>query len=53
MEVVLIDVQWFGEWRTVPVHVADSDALIGVSFLEGHRLTIDFVPGGEVRLVPV
>ena len=53
MEVVMMDVEWLGGWRTVPVYVAPTDALIGVSLLEGLRLTIDFVPGGEVRIEAV
>lgn len=53
MDVVRLDVEWLGRWRTVPVYVADTDALIGVSLLEGCRLTVDFVPGGEARVEPV
>ena len=53
MDVVAMDVQWFGRWRTVKAYVADTDALVGVSLLEGCRLLIDFVPGGEVRVEPI
>lgn len=50
MEVVRLDVEWLGRWRTIPVYVAPTDPLIGVSLLEGHRLTADFTPGGDVRI---
>ena len=35
MDVVAMDVLWLDGWRTVRVHVADSDPLIGASLLVG------------------
>ena len=53
MEAVRLDVEWLGQWLTVPFHIAGSSPLVGVSFPKDHCLVIDFVPGGEVRVSPI
>ena len=47
-----VDVEWFGEWRTVSTLVGEGDALIGMKLLEGSDLHIRVTPGGEVRIEP-
>ncbi|MGH3089654.1 MAG: clan AA aspartic protease [Rubrobacteraceae bacterium] len=43
-------VLWHGEERAVAVLASDGDALIGMALLDGGRLTVDAVPGGDVRI---
>ena len=41
-------VLWDGQARTVRVHSADGDSLVGMALLYGYRLIIDAVNGGQV-----
>jgi len=44
-------VSWHGRTRSVKAYVAPAgEALIGMSLLRGSRLTVDAVPGGDVRI---
>lgn len=43
-------VLWDGERRTVYVHAAEGDALVGMALLKGHTLTIEVVDGGSVTI---
>lgn len=43
-------VLWHGREFRIPVSQADGEALVGMSLLRGSRLTVDAVPGGEVRI---
>jgi clan AA aspartic protease len=46
-------VRWDGHDRAVAVHAANGGALIGMSLMYGHRLTIDVVDGGGVSVEPL
>jgi clan AA aspartic protease len=45
---------WHGQPRAVEVLESDTPPLIGMSLLEGNRLTMDVIPGGRVtiRILP-
>jgi clan AA aspartic protease len=43
-------VLWNGQSRRVPVHVSNTEPLLGMSLLYGSELTIQVVEGGEVRI---
>lgn len=43
-------VLWDGKERPVAVLQTENEALLGMSMLTGHRLTLDVVSGGEVRI---
>ena len=43
-------VLWHGRPRRVPVYEADGGPLIGMSLLRGSTLTIEVIPGGEVKI---
>ncbi len=46
-----VRVSWHGRTRSVKAYVAPAgEALIGMSLLRGSRLTVDAVPGGDVRI---
>jgi clan AA aspartic protease len=44
---------WGGKLRRIPVHVADTDPLLGMGLLYGHQLTIEAIPGGRVFIGPL
>ncbi len=44
------EVVWSERPLIVAVGVADTDPLLGTSLLDGHRLTIEFVDGGDVSV---
>lgn len=46
-------VDWDGQPRQVDVVVSDGVPLIGMSLLEGSRLTIDATDGGRVSIEPL
>ncbi len=41
-------VRWKGILRRATIDEADSDPLVGMAFLKGHRLTVECVPTGLV-----
>ena len=43
-------VKWNGSERLVLIGAMDSEPLIGMNLLHGHRLTIDIVHGGAVTI---
>jgi clan AA aspartic protease len=44
---------WFGVKRTILIVQTDSDALVGMSLMNGCRLTMDVIPDGHCRIVPL
>lgn len=44
---------WDAVRRPTTVDVVDADPLIGMALLAGHRLTVDVVPGGSVRIAVI
>lgn len=44
-------VDWNGRSIPVRVEVAETEPLLGMRLLHGHRLQIDVLPGGTVRIV--
>ena len=52
-EEYLATVEWDGETREVTVVKADGDATIGTALLQGYRLTVDTVDGGQVTITPL
>lgn len=48
-----IDLEWDDEPRLTEVLIMDGNPLIGVELLDRFRLTIDFVPRGEVSTEPL
>lgn len=43
-------VAWHGSPRLVECLMAEGAPLVGMALLRGSRLTVDVVPGGEVRI---
>ena len=43
-------VLWDGEWRTVYIHAAEGEALVGMALLTGYILTVDVVDGGVLTI---
>lgn len=43
-------VLWDGQERTVEVDAAEADPLAGMGLLRGHRLSVDVVEDGVVRI---
>ena len=43
-------VLWNGQDRTVEVDAADTDPLAGMGLLRGHRLSVDVVENGAVKI---
>jgi clan AA aspartic protease len=41
---------WNGEFRSIPIHGADADALIGINLLYGFDLTIRVIEGGIIEI---
>lgn len=46
-------IDWDGSTRTIDIEDTDVDPLVGLGLLAGHRLTIDFRPGGAVAVEPL
>ena len=46
-------VVWEGQPRIVSIEAADTEPLIGMSLLNGHRIRIDVIEGGVVRITPL
>ncbi|HZL33915.1 MAG TPA: clan AA aspartic protease [Tepidisphaeraceae bacterium] len=44
-------IYWDGHSRAVQVLSAESSPLLGMDLLRGHRLTLDAVPGGIVKIM--
>ncbi len=53
LDVFACDVVWDGRVRRDFVVAADGDALVGMSRIRGHRLTIDALDGGSVTIVQI
>lgn len=49
-EAVLV---WDGNFHTIPIDEADSEALIGMSLMEGYQLMVQAFEGGHVELSEV
>jgi clan AA aspartic protease len=43
-------VSWDGKLVQIGITEADGGALLGMEMLRGHRLTVDAIEGGEVRI---
>jgi clan AA aspartic protease len=43
-------VVWGGRLRRIPVDVADTNPLLGMSLLYGHELSVQVVEGGDVLI---
>jgi clan AA aspartic protease len=39
---------WDGKLRRIPIDTADTEPLIGMSLLYGHKLSIEIIEGGSV-----
>ena len=50
LDVYMATVVWHGQPRDVLISQAAGMPLIGISLLEGSRLTIDVVDGGDVTI---
>ncbi len=48
LDVYLASVAWHGQSKDVLVSQAEGTPLVGMSLLEGSRMTMDVVDGGEV-----
>jgi len=46
-------VRWHDREQEVTVLESNSDSLVGMSLLQGCRLTIDVIPDGKVAVVPL
>jgi clan AA aspartic protease len=46
-------VMWDGNLRTIPIDEADSEPLVGMSFMEGYKLVVQVYEGGLVELSKV
>jgi clan AA aspartic protease len=42
------NVIWDGQMRQVEINASESGSLIGMGLLEGYRLEVEGIPGGEV-----
>ncbi len=49
-DVFKVMVMWDGRTRQVEAHVSSSIPLVGMGMLEGHRLFVDVVEGGQVAI---
>lgn len=47
------EVEWDGAWVPVVVSGLGDEPLVGMTFLAGHRLTVDVEPGGSVEVRPL
>lgn len=47
---VVATVYWDGQVRDVSALQADGETLVGMSMLNGYRLMVDSVPGGDVLI---
>ena len=50
LDVYLASVIWHGRQRDVLVAEAEGSPLVGMSILQGNRMTIDVLEGGEVTI---
>jgi clan AA aspartic protease len=46
-------IMWDGNLRTIPIDEADSEPLVGMSFMEGYQLMVQVYEGGAVSLSKV
>lgn len=53
LDAYLGEVAWDGPFVRVEIDATDVDPLVGLGLLAGHRLTIDFRPGGRVAVTPI
>ena len=49
-DVYLGTIIWDGEIQEITVNASESEALIGMSLLDGYKIEIEACLGGEVRL---
>lgn len=50
LDVYMASVDWHGQQKDVLISQAEGTPLIGMSLLQGSRLTIDGVDGGDVTI---
>ncbi|MBD6619635.1 clan AA aspartic protease [Komarekiella sp. 'clone 1'] len=43
-------VVWDEQLLTIPIDEAESDPLVGMSLMEGYRLTVEVIEGGLVKI---
>ena len=48
-----IEVLWDGQWRTVEIEAAETDALVGMSLVYGYSVYVEAVEGGRVVIEPL
>jgi predicted aspartyl protease len=48
LDVFLATVFWHGKLQTIAVTQAEGTPLVGMALLQGSRLTIDVIDGGDV-----
>ena len=48
-----VQIEWFGELRTVRATALDDEPLIGIGLLREHHLHIEVTEGGEVVAEPL
>jgi predicted aspartyl protease len=48
-----VEIEWLGVWKRVEAVETSDGALVGTQALFGHRLVVDFVPGGQVQVAPL
>jgi predicted aspartyl protease len=47
------ELEWGSTWRPVLAVSLGDQVLVGMKLLEGHRLSVEVVPGGLVGVVPL
>jgi clan AA aspartic protease len=52
-EVYVATVLWDSQPKLVEVNAAETDPLVGMALLHGHRLQVDAVAGGRVTITPL
>ncbi|MGH2583610.1 MAG: clan AA aspartic protease [Dehalococcoidia bacterium] len=50
LQLVEVDVDWDGAWRTVRANVVDTGALVGMGLLAGYRFCLDATVDGRVTI---
>jgi clan AA aspartic protease len=46
-------VLWDGKFRRIDVNAAETEPLVGMSLLYGHRMQVDVIEGGTVTIQPL
>jgi clan AA aspartic protease len=47
-----VEVEWGAGWVQITAMALGSEALLGMEFLDGKKLTVEGTPGGLVEIVP-